>query len=199
LRIGFSARRAGRDAAANGAEEDQEDKARRFKALALPHLDDVYTLARYLLPGADAEDAAQECYLRAWRYFDSFSGSAIKPWLLAILRNVCLSQHAHNGRVVLDEPDHMDDAAQEIPPLWGEPAESPESALIRRDSAMTLRRLIGDLPAEFREVLVLRELNDLSYREIVQVTSAPAGTVMSRADRARLRAFFTDLLDEPDF
>jgi RNA polymerase sigma-70 factor (ECF subfamily) len=185
VRIGFPARRAGRDAAANGVEEDQEGKARRFKALALPHLDDVYTLARYLSPRADAEDAVQECYLRAWRYFDTFTGTAIKPWLLAILRNVCLSKHAHNGRVVFDEPDHMDDAAQEIAPLWGEPAESPESALIRRDTAMTLRRLIEGLPAEFREVLVLRELNDLSYRQIAQVTGVPSGTVMSRLSRAR--------------
>lgn len=164
---------------------NEDDKARRFRALALPHLDDVYTLARYLLPGADAEDAAQECYLRAWRHFDSFGGSAIKPWLLAILRNVCLAKHAHNGRVIFDDPDHMDDAAQDIAPLWGEPGESPESVLIRSDTAMTLRRLIGGLPAEFREVLVLRELNDLSYREIAQVTGVPSGTVMSRLSRAR--------------
>lgn len=164
---------------------NEDDKARRFRALALPHLDDVYALARYLLPGTDAEDAAQECYLRAWRHFDSFGGSAIKPWLLAILRNVCLAKHAHNGRVIFDDPDHMDDAAQDIAPLWGEPGESPESVLIRSDTAMTLRRLIGGLPAEFREVLVLRELNDLSYREIAQVTGVPSGTVMSRLSRAR--------------
>jgi sigma-70-like protein len=87
VRIGFSVRRAKHQAAKSGAAENQGCKADRFKALALPHLDDAYTLARYLLPLA--EDAVQECYLRAFRYFDSFSGSAIKPWLLAILRNVC--------------------------------------------------------------------------------------------------------------
>lgn len=77
--MGFPVRRAGGKAAAIGAAEDQDSKASRFRALALPHLDDVYTLARYLVPRADAEDAVQECYLRAFRYFDTFGGSAIKP------------------------------------------------------------------------------------------------------------------------
>ncbi len=162
-----------------------EDRARRFKALALPHLDDAYTLARYLLPRADAEDAVQECYLRAWRYFDTFTGTAIKPWLLAILRNVCLAQRARSGSLVLGETDQIGGAAEAIAPLWGETPETPELALIRRGTAAALRRLIQELPDEFREVLVLRELNGLTYREIAQVTGAPAGTVMSRLSRAR--------------
>jgi RNA polymerase sigma-70 factor (ECF subfamily) len=165
--------------------EDQSSKASRFRALALPYLDDVYTLARYLLQRADAEDAVQECYLRAYRYFDTFGGSAIKPWLLAILRNVCRSRRASNGDLVLANPEDVNDAADKVAPLWSEPPETAESALIRRDDAMMLRRLIGDLPAEFREVLVLRELSDLSYREIAQVTDTPVGTVMSRLARAR--------------
>jgi anti-sigma factor RsiW len=87
VRIGFLARQYGRKAAADGAADDQSGKASRFKELALPHLDDAYTLARYLLPRADAEDAVQECYLRAFRHFDTFGGSAIKPWLLARARS----------------------------------------------------------------------------------------------------------------
>jgi RNA polymerase sigma-70 factor, ECF subfamily len=185
VRIGFFARRAGRNAAANGTPAGEEDKARRFKALALPHLDDVYTLARYLLPRADADDAVQECYLRVWRYFDTFTGTAIKPWLLAILRNACLAQRARSGSLVFGEPDHIDGAAERIAPLWGDPPETPELVLIRRGTAVTLRRLFQELPDEFREVLVLRELNGLTYREIAQVTGAPAGTVMSRLAPAR--------------
>jgi RNA polymerase sigma-70 factor, ECF subfamily len=101
------------------------------------------------------------------------------------LRNVCRSQRGSNGGLVFGEPGQIDDGARESSPLWGETAETPESALIRRDNAMTLHQLIDDLPAEFRDVLVLRELNDLSYREIGQVTDAPVGTVMSRLARAR--------------
>jgi RNA polymerase sigma factor (sigma-70 family) len=183
--MGFPGRQAGRKAAADGAAEDQDSKASRFKALALPHLDEVYTLARYLMPHADAEDAVQECYLRAFRYFDTFGGTAIKPWLFAILRNVCLMQRAKNESLVFGEPEDMADAADKIVPLWSGASETPESALIRRDNAMTLRNLIENLPADFREVLVLRELNDLSYREISQIIDAPVGTVMSRLARAR--------------
>jgi RNA polymerase sigma-70 factor (ECF subfamily) len=140
------------------------------------------------LPRADVEDAVQECYLRAFRYFDTFSGSAIKPWLFAILRNVCRSQFASDSGIVFGEPVHGDESVQETPPLWSDVPETPESALIRRDNAMTLRQLIEDLPTEFREALVLRELNGLSYREIAQVLDAPVGTVMSRLARAQLAA-----------
>jgi len=86
--------------AGNGS-DDPHDRARRFRDAALPHLNDVYTLARYLLrDAADAEDAVQECYLRALRYFDTFRGSAIKPWLFAILRNVCRGEFARRSGVV---------------------------------------------------------------------------------------------------
>jgi RNA polymerase sigma-70 factor, ECF subfamily len=186
VRLGFPVRRGGRGPIENGPAADQGDEATRFKALAVPHLNEVYTLARYLLPReADAEDAVQECYLRALRYFDTFGGSDIKPWLLAILRNVCRSLGSANKSLVFSEPQDADDAAEEISPLWSEMAETPESAVIRRHNAMTLRQLIEDLPAEFREVIVLREVNDLSYREIAQVIDAPIGTVMSRLARAR--------------
>jgi RNA polymerase sigma-70 factor (ECF subfamily) len=184
VRRGSPLRRSGGKAAAIAA-EDQDSKASRFKALALPHLDDVYTLARYLVPRANAEDAVQECYLRAFRYFDSFGGAAIKPWLFAILRNVCRAQRTRSENLVFGEPENMDEGADKSPPLWSDPPETPENALIRREDTMTLRKLIAGLPAEFREVLVLRELHDLSYREIAAIVDAPAGTVMSRLARAR--------------
>jgi RNA polymerase sigma-70 factor (ECF subfamily) len=157
-------------------------KAERFKALALPHLDDVYTLARYLLRGAsDADDAVQECYLRAFRHFDTFRGGPVKPWLMAILRNVCHASYAGNARLVFTaEPGELP-----TPPIWREHGDTPEQALLRRHESDTMRRLIGELPAEFREVIVLREINDLSYRDIATVIEAPIGTVMSRLARAR--------------
>jgi RNA polymerase sigma-70 factor (ECF subfamily) len=176
----------GRSAAANDASHDLDGKASRFKALALPHLDDVYSLARYLVGrDADAEDAVQECYLRAFRYFDTFSGSAIKPWMFSILRNVCHSLHANDRGLVYGELASALDDTPEVSPLWREAEETAEHSIIRRHDAATVRKLIQNLPAEFREVLVLREVNDLSYREIAQIVDAPIGTVMSRLARAR--------------
>ena len=164
-----------------------DDKAERFRALALPHLDDVYTLARYLLRDpADAEDAAQECYLRAFRHFDTFRGDAIKPWLLAILRNVCRAEYARRGKLAAVRADLDDEAAEAAcEGLWGDASASPETASLTNLDAETARRLIAQLPGVFREVLVLREVNDLSYRDIADVIAAPVGTVMSRLARAR--------------
>jgi len=157
-------------------------KAERFKALALPHLDDAYTLARYLLRSAsDADDAVQECYLRAFRHFDTFRGGPIKPWLMAILRNVCHAAHAGGARLVFTAANEEPAS----PPLWREPGDTPEQAVLRRQDSDTMRRLIGQLPAEFREVIVLREINDMAYRDIATVIEAPIGTVMSRLARGR--------------
>jgi RNA polymerase sigma-70 factor (ECF subfamily) len=167
-----------------GGASDLSDggRAERFKALALPHLDDVYTLARYLLRSAsDADDAVQECYLRAFRHFDTFRGGPVKPWLMAILRNVCHAVYAGNARLVFTaEPGELSAL-----PIWREDSDTPEQAMLRRHDSDTMRRLIGELPAEFREVIVLREINDLSYRDIATVIEAPIGTVMSRLARAR--------------
>jgi RNA polymerase sigma-70 factor (ECF subfamily) len=179
-------RRAGRGTIENGPAAGDESSAARFRALALPHLDDVYTFACYLLPRkADAEDAVQECYLRALRYFDSFSGTEIRPWLLAILRNVCRSLKSASRSFVSSEPEGAIDAAAEIGPLWSEASETPEDILIRRGNEKALRQLIGNLPPQFREAVVLRDINGLSYREIAQIVDAPIGTVMSRLARAR--------------
>src|SRR3982750_1921880 len=94
------------------------DRARRFRAAALPHLDDVYTLARYLLRDAgDAEDAVQECFLRALKHFDSYRGPAIKPWLFAILRNVCRAEFARRASAPIADIDDLPDSAEQTP-LW---------------------------------------------------------------------------------
>jgi RNA polymerase sigma-70 factor, ECF subfamily len=170
--------------AGNGSDAPQ-DKARRFRDAALPHLDDVYTLARYLLrDSADAEDAAQECYLRALRYFGTFRGTEIKPWLFAILRNICRGEFARRSHVTLAVHDTADDA-EDAASLWHEEQASPETEMLGQRDAATIRRLVAELPDPFHEAIVLREINDLSYREIADVVGVPVGTVMSRIARAR--------------
>jgi RNA polymerase sigma-70 factor, ECF subfamily len=164
---------------------DDAEKARRFREAALPHLDDVYTLARYLMRAkTDADDAVQECYLRALRHFDSYRGPAMKPWLLAILRNVCHTEFARRTAQPIpssaDEDDHASDE-----PMWQEAQASPETVLMKQHDSETIRQLISALPPSFREAIVLREINDLSYRDIAEVTGVPVGTVMSRLARAR--------------
>jgi RNA polymerase sigma factor (sigma-70 family) len=170
--------------AGNGS-GDHHDKARRFREAALPHLDDVYTLSRYLLRNeADADDAAQECYLRALRHFDTFRGPEIKPWLFAILRNICRGEFARRTRNTLAMDDTTDDA-EDAAPLWQEEQASPETEMLHQRDAETARRLVAELPEPFREAIVLREINDLSYQQIADVVGAPIGTVMSRLARAR--------------
>jgi RNA polymerase sigma-70 factor (ECF subfamily) len=163
----------------------EQERARRFRDAALPYLDDVYTLARYLMRNpADAEDAVQECYLRALRHFDSYRGPAMKPWLLAILKNVCYAEFGRRGKQETPT-DFADDEAATEQPVWQEPQSSPEASLLRQQDDATIRNLVGALPAPFREAIVLREINDLSYQEIAAVAGVPVGTVMSRLNRAR--------------
>ena len=162
------------------------DKARRFRDAALPYLDDVFTFARYLMRDVtDAEDAAQECYLRALRHFDSYRGPAMKPWLLAILRNVCKAEFARRTAQPIAAAPTEDDPSTDALPPWQEPPLSPEAELLRHHDGATIRRLIAALPEPFREAVVLRDINDLSYRDIAEVTGVPVGTVMSRLARAR--------------
>ena len=171
-------------AAVTGRGSD-DDRARRFREAALPYLDDVYTLARYLLrDGADAEDAAQECYLRALRHFDTYRGPAIKPWLFAILRNVCRSEFSRRSSAPV-AMEGQTEADEEATPLWQEAQGTPETQILRERDEEMIRRLVAELPEPFREAIVLREINDLSYREIAVVVGAPVGTVMSRLARAR--------------
>jgi len=169
-----------------GEGNGEHDKARRFRDAALPYLDDVYSLARYLMRNpADAEDAAQECYVRALRHFDSYRGPEMKPWLLTILRNVCNAEFARRRKQETPTDFSEHEAPAEELPIWQEPTSSPETTMVRRQDGDTIRRLVAALPQPFREAIVLREINDLSYHEIAEVAGVPLGTVMSRLARAR--------------
>lgn len=164
---------------------DDPERARRFREAALPYLDDVYTLARYLLRNpADAEDAVQECYLRALKHFDGYRGPAMKPWLFAILRNVCHAEFARRSVAPVKTLDGAPEAAEQAP-IWQESAETPEGALLRERDASAIQQMIATLAEPFRETFVLREINNLSYREIAETAGVPVGTVMSRLARAR--------------
>lgn len=160
---------------------DQE-RIRRFEECMLPHLDAAYNLARWLTRNdLDAEDVVQESYLRALKFFESFHSTDSRPWLLAIVRNTFLTmkrqQCAHEGEAPFDEALHTP-APEE---------QNPEAMLLHRVERQILKESIEHLPLEFREVIVLRELEGLSYREIATITAVPLGTVMSRLARARKR------------
>ena len=159
------------------------DRRRRFEAQALPHLDAAYSLARWLSRSAsEADDIVQDAFLRAYRSFDDLRGANVRAWLLAIVRNCCWTAASQRARWVTGAAgDEWDDVAGESSPA----AEDPLQASIRAQEARSLAAAIAALRPEFREVLLLREMEDLSYREIATVTGAPIGTVMSRLARAR--------------
>jgi RNA polymerase sigma-70 factor (ECF subfamily) len=161
-----------------------DDRRRRFEAQVLPHLDAAHNLARWLArPPADADDIVQEAILRAYRGFDGFRGDDAKPWLLAIVRN-CFFTAVGQARQRMSVPLPEESAANDDAALIDE-SPDPELAALRADQRRKLDHVIVALPQEFREVLILREMEDLSYREIAQVTGSPIGTVMSRLARAR--------------
>jgi RNA polymerase sigma-70 factor (ECF subfamily) len=158
---------------------------RRFEQVALPHLDAAYTLARWLTGSdADAQDVVQDAYLRAFKYFDGFAGGDARAWMLAIVRNTCWTWLGRNRprEVVTLEDDEAQAAEMEAAVAA---QDDPESALIARGDEALLARLLAELPAPFREVIVLREIEELSYQEIAAVAAIPVGTVMSRLARAR--------------
>jgi RNA polymerase sigma-70 factor, ECF subfamily len=155
-----------------------------FAAVALPHLDAAFNLARWLTGStADAEDVVQEAMVRALTYFPSFRGGSSRAWILQIVRNTAYGAlearrgERTAGRTSLDEAGDIED----IPDM----ADDPEKSLLLAEDLGRIDALIEELPMELRETLVLRELEELSYREIAQVTAAPIGTVMSRLWRAR--------------
>src|ERR1700689_807971 len=126
-------------------EAAEHERMRRFRDAALPYLDDAFTLARYLVrDAADAEDAVQECYLRALRHFDSYRGPAMKPWLLAILRNVCNAEFARRGKQEM--PADQTEEEEIASPMWQEPHLSQETPLLRQQDGETIRRLVAGLP-----------------------------------------------------
>ena len=149
----------------------------RFRAVMLPHLDAVYGFARWLTrdPVA-AQDLAQEAMLRALRYLHAFRGGEARPWLLRIVRNVWSDQRSRNGAT--DQPlDEIESRPADGP--------DPEQSAVTSDRRRHVAAALAALPADMREVLVLREIEDLSYKHIAAVLDLPIGTVMSRLARAR--------------
>jgi RNA polymerase sigma-70 factor (ECF subfamily) len=172
-----------------------DDKRARFEAQVLPHLDAAYRFARWLARGpGDADDVVQEACLRAFRSFDALRGLDAKAWLLAIVRNCSATAYRAQQRRAF-EPLPEDDAQLDGASMIAA-SPDPESTAIRRDDERTLERLMASLSAEHREVLVLREIEDMDYREIAAVTNLPIGTVMSRLARARA-ALKASWLQEP--
>src|SRR6202795_3815512 len=161
-----------------------DERRHRFEALVLPHLDAAYRFARWLSrsPG-DADDLVQGAVLRAFRGFDALRGSDVKAWLLTIVKNchlTALKQQQRRAFVPLPEEHDVQDGEAMIATT-----PDPESTSVRGDEKRTLDRLMSALPEEHREVLVLREIEEMDYREIAAVTNVPIGTVMSRLARAR--------------
>jgi RNA polymerase sigma factor (sigma-70 family) len=151
-----------------------------FEKLFLPHLDAAYNLARLLTRNAyDAEDVVQESYLKAWRAFSSFRGEASRPWLLTIVRNTSFTWLRDN-RSRADDTEYHDG-------LHVSEGATPEAESLARERARAVERCVQELPGDFREAIVLREMEELSYQEIAEITGVPRGTVMSRLSRARAR------------
>ena len=159
-----------------------QNKLGRFETAVLPHLDAAFNLARWLTRNdADAEDVVQEAYLRAFRFFGGFHGEDGRAWLLEIVRNTSYTWMQRNRSPELNMP--LDDEPREVE---GDDL-NPEELLLQKADAQTLRQAVEELPLEFREVLVLRELDEMSYKQIAAVADIPLGTVMSRLARARKR------------
>jgi RNA polymerase sigma-70 factor (ECF subfamily) len=157
--------------------QDSQDQV-RFEMLVLPHLDAAYNLARWLLrSGPDAEDVAQEAMLRSYRFFHSFQGGDVRAWLLQIVRNTCYTHLEKNRR--------MKDTTEFDEELHGPSSPTPEALAIAGDNHARLTHALESLSPRYREVIVLRELEGFSYKEIATIISIPIGTVMSTVSRAR--------------
>ena len=158
---------------------DLQERA-RFEQLVLPHVDAAFNLARWVLRGRnDAEDVAQESLLRAYRFFRGFNGADARAWLLQIVRNACYSW--------LEKNRPMDLSTEFDEQLYPQSSATPEALAIAGDDKQRLTQALETLPPRFREVLVLRELEGCSYKEIASITSMPIGSVMSALSRARQR------------
>jgi len=161
---------------------EEHDKLASFEEAVLPHLNAAYNLARWLTRNdTDAEDVVQEAYLRAFKFFGGFHGTDGRSWLLAIVRNTCYTWMQHNRSPEVSLP--LDDEADEIESTDLDP----EALLLQRADTLLVRRALEDLPIEFREVMVFRELEEMSYKQIAVITELPVGTVMSRLARGRKR------------
>jgi RNA polymerase sigma factor (sigma-70 family) len=162
------------------------ERVGRFEAATLPHLDAAYNLARWLLrDDQSAQDVVQDAYLRGLQYFDSFHGGDARPWLLGIVRNCCYTWLKDRGRAVTQlEFDEERDSGVDSPNP-NTIGQNPEQLLMRIQDRERINKAIEGLPVVFREVIVLRELEELSYEQIAEAVAIPLGTVMSRLARAR--------------
>jgi len=158
------------------------EKAVRFEQALLPHLDAAFNLARWLTRNSqDAEDVVQEAYLRALTFFDSFHGEDGRAWLLAIVRNTCYTWLRTN------RPAHLKEGLDEEHHQAESNAPDPEMLQIGSADREMIHKALEELPAEYREILVLREMEGLTYKQIADIIGTPLGTVMSRLARARKR------------
>ena len=170
-----------------------DDHLPNFEQAVVPHLDAAYNLARWLMRNEqDAQDAVQEAYLRAFRFFPSFHGGDGRAWLMKIVRNSCYTW------LQVNRP--LQDAAEFDENLFLSDSHvpNPEEVVLQNDSGLRVRTAIEKLPPNIREVLILRELEGMSYKEIAHITGMPIGTVMSTLSRARhrLRQALTGLITE---
>jgi RNA polymerase sigma-70 factor, ECF subfamily len=160
-----------------------DEHRQRFERLVLPHLDAAYNLARWLTRNDhDAQDVVQEALVRAMRYLHGLRGESARVWLLQIVRRTCFSwlkENRHVENVVLDDDDPT------LQSIAAPPADEPSAVAMRKADKAQINAALAGLPVVYREVLLLRELEDLSYAEIAQIAGIPVGTVMSRLSRAR--------------
>jgi len=163
------------------------ETTRRFERLVLPHLDAAYNLARWLTRNpADADDVVQEAALRAFKYLPGLRGDDARAWLLTIVRQTCYTW-LRNNRPKTEVHGLDDDAFDHALAEAGDAGDNPETLVSRIEDKALVNRLIAGLPVPLREVIVLRELEELAYRDIADICAVPIGTVMSRLARARVR------------
>jgi len=161
-------------------------RAARFEHSVLPHLDAAFNLARWLTRNDhDAEDVVQEAFMRALRYFDRMKGSEARPWLLGIVRNTCYTWLEKNRPADLVPLDDVEQSAMESAALESASFATPEVVLLQSANRKLVNQALEELPVGYREVIVMREIEDMSYKEIAAVAGIPMGTVMSRLSRAR--------------
>ncbi|SDI24634.1 sigma-70 family RNA polymerase sigma factor [Paraburkholderia phenazinium] len=159
--------------------------AKRFESLVLPHMNSAFNVARWLTHNdQDAQDVVQEAYLRAFRFFGSFRGEDARAWLLSIVRNTFYTWHQQNRGHAAQTTEFEEDL-HSLETGSAEHDDSPEAQLIRSQSRKRVHHALRSLRLEYREVVVLRELEELSYKEIAVIVGIPMGTVMSRLGRGR--------------
>jgi len=183
----FTPRLASSNGPAPGRPSPGAGNAAEFQRLILPHLDGAYNLARYLTRDpVGSEDVVQDAMVRAFRAFGQFRGGSARAWLFAIVRNCCRTAQAGTmGATLVVHENRLSEAAADRLKEHPDPAPTPEDELVRASEIERVRAAIEAIPEPFREAVVLRDLEDLSYAEIAEVTGVPVGTVMSRLSRGR--------------